>query len=109
MRVEVPQFSLEVPEGWGWPALGAAAALSYGVGWAVAAGLVHRVAVRRGPWRPPGPLDAVDISIGAVWPALLVAEALRLAGCLAWRAGRVPVRPFAALARRVAGDTCPRG
>jgi hypothetical protein len=109
MRIEVPQFNLEVPpEGWGWPALGAAAALAYGLGWAVATGLVHRAPVRQGRW-PATPLDPGDVILGAVWPFLLLAEALARTGRLAWRAARVPVRPFAALARRVAGDTCPRG
>lgn len=108
MRIEVPQFTLEVPEGWGWPALGAAAALAYAVGWAVAAGLVHRTPVRQGRF-PASPLDSVDVLLGAVWPFLLLAEGLQFAGRLAWRAARGPVRPFAALARRVAGDTCPRG
>jgi hypothetical protein len=108
MRTDVPQFTLEVPEGWGRPALGAAAAVAYAVGWAVAAGLVHRDSVRR-TGLPPVPLSGLEVFLGAIWPAVLAAEALERAALLAWRVARVPVRPLAALARRVAGDTCPRG
>jgi hypothetical protein len=106
MRVDVPQFSLEVPEGWGTPLLAVVGAVGYGVGWAITAGLAHRRPVRQGRF-PASPLDQVDTLIGAIWPALLVGEVLTAAGRLAWRVARVPLWPFVALARKVAGDTCP--
>jgi hypothetical protein len=107
MRIDVPQFSLEVPEGWGTPLLAVAGALVYGLGWAVATGLVHRTPVRR-RILSPGPIDRVDVFLGAFWPALVAGEGLQFVARQVWRVVRVPVRPFAALARRVAGDTCPR-
>jgi hypothetical protein len=107
MHIDVPQFSLEVPEEWGTPILGVAGAVAYGVGWAVATGLVHRTPVRQ-RILSPGPLDWADALLGAVWPALLVVEGFRRACLLACQVLRGPVRPFVALARKVAGDTCPR-
>jgi hypothetical protein len=107
MRVDVPQFSLEVPEGWGTPLLAVVGAVGYGVGWAITAGLAHRRPVRQGRFLP-GPIDRVDVFTGAFWPALVVGEVLTVVGRLSWGVARVPLWPFAALARKVAGDTCPR-
>jgi hypothetical protein len=107
MRIDVPQFSLEVPEGWGTPLLAMAGAVAYGVGWAVAAGLVHRTPVRHGRYCA-GPLDGGDAFLGFLWPALVASEVACCMAFVAWRMAKVPAWPFVVLARWVAGDTCPR-
>jgi hypothetical protein len=108
MRIDVPQFSMEISEGWGTPLLCAAGALAYGLVGAVTAGLAHRVFSRREAGGAPLPFVWPEALAGVLWPGTglcFVSEGFLRAAVVATRLG---VRPFAALARRVAGDTCPR-
>lgn len=107
MRIDVPQLSVEVPEGWGTPLLAAAGALVYGLVGAVSAGLAHRVFSPRPAGGQPLPFVWPEALAGIVWPATGACFAVEGLVRAAVGGIRLAARPFAALARRVAGDTCP--
>lgn len=103
MRIDVPQFSLDIPEGSGWPALGVAGAAAYAAAGSLFAGAWHRHGGKRGRF------DADDVLSGAIWPVVAVAVLVGLlAVALSRPAGlalRVGTWPFRALARLGAGTS----